>query len=165
MMAVMQVEAVKLFVLKTINLATLVYQLFVIQTNANSAQKYLHLSNYSDYLSVSLQTFLHTIRCQKSRASVHTASQSLVQPDAICKERKEQLLLFSNHNGSLSRWQPRAASPSVGVQCCAYCAATHQAAWQGTLLCLVQDQLSLDTTVTVHCLIADMQPQPGYSGC
>ncbi|DBA94620.1 hypothetical protein WJX77_009861 [Trebouxia sp. C0004] len=45
------VEAVKLFVLKTINLATLVYQLFVIQTNANSAQKYLHLSNYNDYLS------------------------------------------------------------------------------------------------------------------
>ena len=60
-MFAMQVEAVKLFVLKTINLATLVYQLFVIQTNANSAQKYLHLSNYTDYLSVSLQTFLHTI--------------------------------------------------------------------------------------------------------
>ena len=49
----MQVEAVKLFVLKTINLATLVYQLFVIQTNANTAQKYLHTSNYADYLTVS----------------------------------------------------------------------------------------------------------------
>ena len=46
-------EAVKLFVLKTINLATLVYQLFVIQTNANTAQKYLHTSNYADYLTVS----------------------------------------------------------------------------------------------------------------
>ena len=45
-------EAVKLFVLKTINLATLVYQLFVIQTNANTAQKYLHISDYADYLTV-----------------------------------------------------------------------------------------------------------------
>lgn len=54
---VLQVEAVKLFVLKTINLATLVYQLFVIQTNANSAQKYLHLSNYADYLTVCLSRF------------------------------------------------------------------------------------------------------------
>jgi len=61
MMFAMQVEAVKLFVLKTINLATLVYQLFVIQTNANSAQQYLRLSNYNDYLSVSLQSFLHTV--------------------------------------------------------------------------------------------------------
>ena len=61
MMAAMQVEAVKLFVLKTINLATLVYTLFVIQTNANSAQKYLHLSNYNDYLTVSLQSFLHSV--------------------------------------------------------------------------------------------------------
>ena len=47
-----QVEAVKLFVLKTINLGTLVYQLFVIQTNANTAQKYLHVANYADYLTV-----------------------------------------------------------------------------------------------------------------
>ncbi len=50
----MQVEAVKLFVLKTINLGTLVYQLFVIQHNANSAQQYLHLTNYADYLTVGL---------------------------------------------------------------------------------------------------------------
>ena len=49
-----QVEAVKLFVLKTINLGTLVYQLFLIQTNANNAQKYLHVDNYADYLTVSL---------------------------------------------------------------------------------------------------------------
>lgn len=48
----MQVEAVKLFVLKTINLGTLVYQLFLIQTNANNAQKYLHVDNYADYLTV-----------------------------------------------------------------------------------------------------------------
>ena len=47
-----QVEAVKLFVLKTINLATLVYQLFLIQTNANTAQQYLRLPNYADYLAV-----------------------------------------------------------------------------------------------------------------
>ena len=53
----MQVEAVKLFVLKTINLATLIYQLFLIQTNANNAQKYLHVSNYADYLMVSLLLF------------------------------------------------------------------------------------------------------------
>lgn len=42
----------KLFVLKTINLATLVYQLFLIQTNANTTQKYLQLPNYADYLTV-----------------------------------------------------------------------------------------------------------------
>lgn len=53
-----QVEAVKLFVLKTINLATLVYQLFVIQTNANTAQKYLHTSDYADYLTVCLSALL-----------------------------------------------------------------------------------------------------------
>ena len=52
-----------------------------------------------------------------------------------------------------------------GVQCCLHGAATHQAAWQGTLLSLVHNQLSLDTTLTLHCMIADMQPQPGYSGC
>lgn len=44
----------KLFVLKTINLATLVYQLFLIQTNANTTQKYLQLPNYADYLAVCL---------------------------------------------------------------------------------------------------------------
>ena len=47
-----QVEAVKLFVLKTINLATLVYQLFLIQTNANTTQQYLQLANYADFLTV-----------------------------------------------------------------------------------------------------------------
>ena len=49
-----QVEAVKLFVLKTINLATLVYQLFLIQTNANTTQQYLSLPNYADVLKVCL---------------------------------------------------------------------------------------------------------------
>ena len=49
-----QVEAVKLFVLKTINLATLVYQLFLIQTNANTTQQYLQLPNYADVLKVCL---------------------------------------------------------------------------------------------------------------
>ena len=52
-----QVEAVKLFVLKTINLATLVYQLFLIQTNANTTEKYVHLPNYADYLTVRLLSF------------------------------------------------------------------------------------------------------------
>ena len=63
-------EAVKLFVLKTINLATLVYQLFVIQTNANTAQKYLHLSNYSDYLSVSAHLINAIARPQASQHEI-----------------------------------------------------------------------------------------------
>lgn len=54
-----QVEAVKLFVLKTINLGMLVYQLFLIQTNANTAQQYLRLPNYADYLAVCLPPFCH----------------------------------------------------------------------------------------------------------
>lgn len=57
-----QVEAVKLFVLKTINLATLVYQLFLIQTNANTTQKYLQLDNYADFLTVCLLSFASAVR-------------------------------------------------------------------------------------------------------
>lgn len=56
-----QVEAVKLFVLKTINLGMLVYQLFLIQTNANTAQQYLRLPNYADYLAVCLLLFCHML--------------------------------------------------------------------------------------------------------
>ena len=47
----------KLFVLKTINLAMLVYQLFLIQSNANTTQQYLRLPNYADYLAVRLLPF------------------------------------------------------------------------------------------------------------
>ena len=80
-----QVEAVKLFVLKTINLATLVYQLFVIQTNANTAQQYLHIPNYADYLTVCLLT---------PTCTLETSAIGLLLPHA-CILRVSQYLVLS----------------------------------------------------------------------